>query len=310
MGAVLGELGKKLAERWLSLLVLPGAFYLAMVVAARTLGHRHALDPHRLTTQIATWSKSPAVTGTSGQAVLLAAVVAGAAGVGFAAQAFGAMVERLVLAAGWRTWPWPLRPLAARAIKRRRVLWDADHAMYHRLYDEAEHARTTGIRVDPAERQAAHRRRTRIALERPERPTWSGDRINTVAIRLDRDLNLDLVTVWPYLWLTLPDTTRSEITTVRQALTRATTLAAWALLYLPLAYWWWPAAPTAAIVATTAWQRTRTATDTYAHLIEATARLHLAELADHLGIQHTGPPTAALGATLTHHLRTQPPPPE
>jgi hypothetical protein len=310
MGAVLGELGKKLAERWLSLLVLPGAFYLAVVTAARVLGHRHALDLHRLTTQIATWGKSPAVTSTSGQAVLLAAVLAGAAGVGVAAQALGSMAERLVLAAGWRTWPWPLRSLAARHVGERRVSWDAAHATYHRLYDQAERARTTGARVDPAERHAAYRRRTRIALERPERPTWSGDRIHAVATRLDRDLNLDLATVWPYLWLSLPDTTRSEITAVRQALTRATTLTAWALLYLLLAYWWWPAVPTAAILAVTAWQRTRTAVDTYAHLVEATARLHLAAVAGHLGIQHTGPPTPALGATLTHHLRTQPPPPE
>jgi hypothetical protein len=310
MGAILGELGKKLAERWLTLLVLPGAFYLAVVTVARVLGHRHALDLHRLTTQITAWGKSPTVTATSGQAVLLAAVLAGAAGAGVAAQALGSMAERLVLAAGWRTWPWPLRALAARRVGERRAAWDAGHAAYHRLYEQAERARTAGTRLDPAERHAAYRRRTGIALERPDRPTWSGDRVHAAATRLDRDLDLDLAITWPYLWLTLPDTARGEITAVRQALTRATTLIAWALLYLLLAYWWWPAIPIAVVLAVTARRRTRATVDAYAHLVEATARLHLTDLAGHLGIAHTGPATAALGATVTHHLRTTPPPPE
>jgi hypothetical protein len=150
---------------------------------------------------------------------------------------------------------------------------------------------------------------SRIATEPPDRPTWSGDRINAVTLRLDRDLHLDLAILWPYLWLTMPDATRTEITAARQALARAITFGAWALLYAPLTIWWWPAALLAAILAVTAWQHTRTATDTYAQLLEAATRLHTNDLARQLGINHTEPLNPAMGDTLTDLLRTQPPPP-
>lgn len=44
MGGLLTELGTHLAERRLSLLVLPGALFLAAAFAARTLGHADAVD--------------------------------------------------------------------------------------------------------------------------------------------------------------------------------------------------------------------------------------------------------------------------
>ncbi|RSN04874.1 hypothetical protein DMB42_29205 [Nonomuraea sp. WAC 01424] len=49
---MLSELGKKIAERWLSLLVLPAALFLAVGLAARTLGHAHALNLDWLTAEI------------------------------------------------------------------------------------------------------------------------------------------------------------------------------------------------------------------------------------------------------------------
>ena len=72
-------------------------------------------------------------------------------------------------------------------------------------------------------------------LEEPTCPTWSGDRIHAATVRVERDHHLDLATVWPYLWLTMPDSTRAEITAARDALSRATTLAGWGLLCYP-----WP----------------------------------------------------------------------
>lgn len=47
---------------------------------------------------------------------------------------------------------------------------------------------------------------TRIAQEQPARPTWIGDRIHAVITRLDRDYHLDLATIWPHLWLAMPET--------------------------------------------------------------------------------------------------------
>jgi hypothetical protein len=310
MDVFLGELGRKLAERWLSLLLLPGLLYLAVAVTAHALGHAHALDLHDLTTHITAWATTPPVTTVGGQIFLVAAVLAGAAGAGLAAQALGSAVERVTLAADWRTWPQPLRHLADRRTRKRRATWLAAHTDYHRLRDEAEQSvRATGTRPNHAPRYAAHRKRTRIALEQPDRPTWSGDRIHAVTVRLDRDLHLDLPTIWPSLWLRLPDQARTELTTARTDITRATTLTGWALLYACLAGWWWPAAPTAIVLALVGWHRTRTATDTYARLLEAATRLYLSSLAEPLGIDPATTPPSALGDAITHRLHTQLPPP-
>ena len=245
-----GELGKKPPKRRLTLLILPGALYLAVAATAGGLGHTHALDLHRLTTHVTGWAKSPTATTFGGQVVVAAAVVVGAVVIGLAAQALGSGIEWLVLAAGWGTWPSPLRAWAQRR-----------------------------------------------------------DRIHAVTIRLRRDLTVDLPTVWPCLWLHFPEATRTRVTTARQAITSATTLTGWALLYLPLAWWWWPALPTAATLTTIGWHRIRITTDTYAQLIEAATRRHIRGLATQLGIDLTGKALPAIGATVTQHLRTQPPPP-
>ncbi|MDT0461004.1 hypothetical protein RM550_35745 [Streptomyces sp. DSM 41527] len=321
MGGFLSELGKKLAERWVSLLVLPGALYLAVAATAHTLGHTHPFDLPHLTHQIATWANHPATSTAGGQVVLLAAILAAAAAAGLAAQALGSLAEWLCLAADWPAWPPPLRQLAARQTTRRRNRWARVARIWHQHRDEAARTLVRGQRADPAGRHAAERAMTRIAPEEPCRPTWSGDRLNAVAVRLERDHHLDLATLWPHLWLILPEGTRAEITTTRQALIRATTLTAWALLYLPLAAWWWPAALIAVLLTLIGWARTRTATDTYALLLEATARLHTRDLADRLGLNPTdplrtltpepgdarglnpsGPLTPETGDALTHHL--------
>lgn len=308
----------KLAERWLTLLVLPGAFYLATAATARTLGWAHALDLHRLTTTVTIRMRNPTATTTGGQIVLLAAILAGASAAGLAAQALASVVERLALAPDWRTWPRPLRTVAKQRTTRRRTAWTTAYTDYHQLLATAETRaadRTqppqteSELAVAQGKRHAAYRKWIRVGLEKPDRPTWSGDRLHAVVLRMDRDLHLHLPIVWPYLWIALPEPVRNDLTTARTALTKATALTAWALLYLPLTLWWWPAFPLTAGIALAGWRRTRTTTDTYAELLEATTRLHLTTLATQLGIPHTGAPTPALGDTLTHHLRTHPPAP-
>ncbi len=308
ISGLLDELGQKLADRWLSLLVIPGVFYLAVATCARTLGQRHALNLDDLTSHVTAWTKNPLATTAGGQIVLLAAILAGAAGIGLLAQATGAAVERLALAADWRAWPGPLQAAADKLVARRRQAWNPAHTLYQDLYQQAADDRAAGRpRSDPAERHDAYRAWMRISLEEPDRPTWSGDRIHAVIIRIRRNLGADLAIIWPFLWQILPSDTRTDLITARQAITRATTLTAWSLLYLPLAWWWWPALPTAAIIAATARRRTRTAASTYASLIEAVVRTHITDLADRQGIASAGPPTPALGAALSHLLHTQPP---
>ncbi|SDI89096.1 hypothetical protein SAMN05421869_107373 [Nonomuraea jiangxiensis] len=288
--------------------MLPGALYLAVAAIAVILGRRHALDLPLLADHLTAWAASPGATRAGGQVVLLGAVLAAAAGVGLAAQALNSGAERLILAADWRTWRTPLRQLAAAGVQSRRTQWVTAHRDYHRLYDQAEQARQAGTppgEEQRTERHAAYEKIIRISLEPPDRPTWSGDRIHAAAARLDRDLNVDLPTLWPHL----PDSARTEITTARAALARATAMGGWAVLYLPLTWWWWPAALITALLATIAWQRTRTTAEGYALLLEAATRLHLKGLAENLGIDPADKTPAALGQTLTHQLHTQPPPP-
>jgi hypothetical protein len=72
--------------------------------------------------------------------------------------------------------------------------------------------------------------RARIAPEQSRRPTWSGDRINASPSACAATC-IDLVTIWPCLWLTVPDTVRTQIIAAGgQALARATTLIGWAVL--------------------------------------------------------------------------------
>ncbi|WP_052390312.1 hypothetical protein [Streptomyces sp. NRRL B-24484] len=320
MGGLLGELGKKLADRWLSLLVLPGALYLAVMAVAHTLGQAHALDLQRLTDQITAWAGSPSVRTAGGQTVLLAAVLGGAAGIGLAAQALGSLVERIHLAADWRSWPAPARALARRARDSRNRRWKHYAREWHRLRNadgaRAAMARLAGTDLARTEEQATELRTawtamTRIAPEAPDRPTWTGDRVNAAALRLGRDQNLDLAALWPHLWLVLPDTVRGEITTARQGLTRAAALSAWALLYLPLAAWWWPALLTTTVLAVAGRQRTRAAADTYATLLEATVRLHARDLVARLDPNPADDAVQDTNAALMRQLTpSMPPEPE
>ncbi|MGW1761541.1 hypothetical protein [Streptomyces mirabilis] len=289
MGGFLSALGQKLAERWLTLLVLPGTLFLATATVAHIVGHAHALEYHRLTERITHWAQAPATSNVGGQVVLLGAVLAAAAAAGLAAQGLGTLVQLTVLAANWQTWPGPLRRCALALVTRRRARWTVAADRYLQQLDaDARFLAVNRGRADPASRLAAYNAMQRIAAEEPARPTWSGDRVHSVSVRLERDHHLDLPVLWPHLWIILPESTRAEITTAEQALIRATTLGGWALMYTPLTVWWWPAAPLAAILALTARHRFRSAIDAYAQLLEAAVRIHATDLAARLGIDHSG----------------------
>jgi len=247
VGGFLAEFGKKLAERWLSLLVIPGLLYLGTLAAAHTLGHRHPFDIARIPGQLDAWTTSPGGTMTTSELVLiLIAALLAAAGAGVAAQALGSLTERVWLADRWQSWPPPLRRLAESRTRSRTKRWTTATETYRSQRDikgaQLAHRRAeTPAGLDLGE---AHRVVTRIAQEKPARPTWIGDRVHAVITRLDREYYLDLATIWPNLWLAMPDTARTEITAARESLTRAATLAGWGLLYLVVGALWWPGSAT------------------------------------------------------------------
>lgn len=302
MGGFLSTLGQRLAERWFTLLVLPGALYLAVTLAGLVLGQADALDVSRLTRQITAWSKEPVATSAGGQITLLVAILAGSAAVGLVAQAIGRAIESLTLAADWITWPQPLLRLAGRRVEARQARWDEAHTLYVEAADRALAVRATGVRADRAERDRAYAAMVSIAEACPERPTWAGDRIHSVVLRLGDDLGIDLSRVWPAMWLTLPDTVRAEITAARTGLSNSATLAGWALLYAPLIAWWWPAAVIAVALLATARSRFRSATEEYALVLEAAARVQAVALAQQLALPSAGPFNREAGAELSKYF--------
>jgi len=307
VGDVLAEIGKNLADRWLTLLVLPGALYLAVLGAAHTLGQGHAFDVQRLVHQVSMWATSSAAHSTAALVVVLVAILLGSAAAGTVAQGVGSVIENVWLAGGWRTWPTPLRRIADLRLQDRRKHWEDAHTSYLRERDDAAHARALSrIRnrshtgpVPSVDLTAARERMTRISPEYPGRPTWMGDRIDGVTVRLDRDYDLDLATVWPSLWLVMPEEARTEITTSRQSLTSATTFAGWGVLYLVVGALWWPGILVAASIVTAAYRRARAAADTYALILDAAAHLYSSDLARQVGIAHDGPLDHDTGWKLT-----------
>lgn len=309
MNGFLSELGKRLAEKWLTLLVLPGLLYLGTLAVARTARWAHALDITRIVREIdrLTGQAHPR---TQGFLVLTAVLVLlASAGAGLAAQALGSVVAVVWLAEGWERWPRPARALARRRTAVRTRKWAEAAGAYRAALAAAARAMAlaqaglTPPAAPPGELPRLHRALTDISLEEPARPSRLGDRIAGVAVALDRRLELDLATVWPYLWLTFPENTAREITAARDAFQRAATLAGWGVLCLVPGVLWWPALIAAVALWATAVRRARGAVDAYAAFVAAAVELHTPELVRTLGI---GTPEALdrdTGRALTRRLQ-------
>lgn len=289
----LSALAGKAAEKWLALLVLPGVVYLAGVAAAVVLGHAHALDLAELQLAIDRLAAHPGASNAGAILLVAAGVLAAATLAGLCARGSAVVVERLWTSRGDR---WPARLLVRRRVRR----WRRADAACEAAGTRAELAR-------------AIERRDAIALVRPRRPTWIGDRLHGADQRVYDAYDLDLGAAWPRLWLTVPDAVRVELLSAREAYGAAFGLAGWATLYLLLGAWWWPALPAAAVVAATAWIRGRSATAVFADLVEATVDLHAITLAQELGLTGERPAlTREVGDSITTTLRKDPlpdPPP-
>lgn len=275
MNPLLLTLGTKLTERWLNLLVLPGALFLGVLAAGTTLGHTHWNDISRLTASLDELTARPVMDRTGTAAVAVAAVLLLSAALSLAAQFLGGAVESFWL----RESRFPLD----RRLRRRR------HTAWQRL----DRTRTDAIR-DPATPAAAIERltraRDRIALTPPSRPTWYGDRLAAAAQRVDAAYGIDLAAVWPRLWLTLAEPAQRQIESTRASFATAARLAAWSLGYLAVAAWWWPAALVAAACATVAHTRARASVEALASLVESAVDVHGRELTVLVGLQEPDRP--------------------
>lgn len=282
MTGFLAELGRRLAERWFTLLVLPGLAYLLVAAAALRLGHSGWYDGREL------WDGFTALTEGSPQSrdalvartvLLVLAAVPLSAALGALAQSLAAPVERLLTG----DWPRPLTTLATRLTTRRAVAWRAADEAYEQDGDPAQAARRNALSLVP-----------------PQHPTWLGDRLHAPSVRLRQEYGIDLAIVWPRLWLLFPTTTRDTLTATRSRLDTAFTLGGWALLYLALAVAWWPAAVIAVLMALVAHRRAALAAEAYAELVESAVDLNLDRLLTRLAEPR---PSPQHGRALTERLR-------
>ncbi|MDI3409234.1 hypothetical protein [Streptomyces cavernicola] len=290
MNPLLTTLGSKLTERWLNLLVLPGALFLAVTAVGTTLGHRHWQDLDRLRATLDELAARPALERPGTAALLAALALLAAAAASLAAQFLGGAVEHHWLRH-------PRGPLSRALTERRRRHWTArdekvDAALRQTIADPAPDPggpHPAPHPESPSARALARLRsrieaRDRLALRRPSRPTWYGDRMQTTADRVADAYGVDLAALWPRLWLTLPEPAVRQLQSAGDSFSAAARLAAWALGYALLACWWWPAALIAVGCAAVARTRARTALDALAELIEAAVDVHGRELAARVGL--------------------------
>jgi hypothetical protein len=268
MTAFLGEIGQKLADRWAALLVLPGLLYLTAVTVGVVLGQRRALDYEVASRHAVSLAASPELKSTGGTALIVIALLIGSLAAGLAAAAGGKLVERLWTVQGTHR---PARWLAN---------WR--HSRWLSAATSAARATTRGQWL------AAQARADRICLVEASRPTWIGDRLRACHVRIQASYGLDLAAAWPRMWLIVPDAVRSELGSAQDAFGSAARLAAWAVLYLLLGIWWWPAALIGLGTALAAAVKGRTATGALADLIESAADLYCRDLASQLGEPSVG----------------------
>lgn len=292
MSSFVTEVGKKLAERWVALLVLPGLLFVATATTAAVLGHRHWADVGMLAQRLA--QLAPPGTATSADlsrtVLLLVVLLVASIGSGLLASSLTTPVERAL--AG--RWPSLLRRPARKLTQRRRDAWTHANQEWETASAKNEVARLAEL----AER------RNRIALIEPVRPTWTGDRLDAPLLRVRQEYGLDLTFAWPRLWLLLPETSRTPLTDARRQLDDAARLGGWALLYLALGAVWWPSAIIGLVVGLVCRQRCRSAADVYAGLVEAAVDVHLDDLLDRFTDDH-GVRTARprLGREITDRFR-------
>jgi hypothetical protein len=265
--ALLGEVGRRLSDRWLIRALGPGLLWCAAVfLAARSLD-----DPHAAVLAAADGLDS--LLGRVSLAVVCAvAAVLSAALTALAAIALGSAIRFIWLG----RWPGALARAGAALTARRR------QAMTRRL-------------------AASQRALPEVYL--PARPTWIGDRIRLADDRVAAQYTLRLALVWPRLWLLLDANARAQVTAARERFEQAGVLAGWAVLYLALAPWWWPALPIGLVLAGVGWWRGRGSAALFADVVEATVDLHHRRLVTELGFPVEG--GRALDATTADAVNDQ-----
>ncbi|MFG3350995.1 hypothetical protein [Streptomyces sp. NPDC048001] len=249
--------GAKLAERWAAVSAPALVFWLGGLLAwIHSRGGLHTLK------EPADWlAKQSAPAQITIVLIILLAV-----------SASGVIIERLTtpvlrLLEGWY-WPCFLKPLRHKLVEWKKT--KAEEQMNR--YQELSPAVDTGT-ASPEERTEYGRLtmlQRRSPSPAPDMPTRIGNTLRAAETRPVDKYGLDVVSVWPHLWLLLPDPARKEIATARVSLDASVAACIWGVLFVlfaPWTLWAVPAGLGVAVVAVMAWVPSRA--EVYADLLEA-----------------------------------------
>lgn len=299
MNTLITSLAGKLAERWLAGLVLPGVVFVAVGAMAVRLGHGHWSDLHLLGEELNRFATGP-LARNNGSLLLIAT---GFVLSSVVAAAVAQSLERLVLALWTHDWG----RFGDAMIRRRRRRWDAAMDRYETaLRDKARQLRSPDTHTGPPpDVQALARACDRIALTRPARPTWIGDRMLAAAVRVQAGYGLDLASAWPRLWLLMSEDARGPLVLAQSDFSGAARRVGWGALYMALGLLWWPAALIGLGLCVTGRRQGRSTVSVLADLVEAVVDLHAGALGATLGHATDGVFTKADGDAVTLLLRKE-----
>jgi hypothetical protein len=331
VNALLAGVAGKLADRWVTAVLTPGALLLAAIVIAAKLGQRHALDVARLSRWIDMVAVSPGAHSAGAIVLTAALVLAAAVAAGLVAAALGGLVRRLFLVPGNRppaSWlrAWRLHRWLRADQSARRAGADAIEAERRAVRStEARRSGTSGTGaaggsvIAPeadydadaesararARARAAAARRDAICLTQPDCPTWAADRLRAAGLRVYQAYGLDLEAAWPRLWTLASDAMRTDLADGQEKYATAMGLYGWAVLYLVVGVWWWCGAVAAVMLFVVGYALAREAVDSLAGLAESAADLLGLDLARCLGLTVEGPLTPESGERITALLRKE-----
>ena len=293
MNSFLAEIGKKLADRWLDLLIFPGLIWAGALTAGIQLGQADPFDIRRLESWLNQVAAQPAAH-TAGTVLLvsggllLASAAAGlcVSGIGYALQCLwalsgsGRLARHLVrIRSRW----WQRRTETLRAA--------VATATHPGLRDEDRPTALAAVRV-------AERHRAKLGSSPPVAPTWIGERFRLAANHVSDAYGIDPGLAWPRLWAVLPDNMRADLTAAQDAYAGAARLLGWGLVYAVTGAIWWPAVIVGAVVSVGGWWRARGTASIVADLIETAFDLYLVDLSEKLRSYSGERMTPALGRKL------------
>jgi hypothetical protein len=275
----------KLAERWVAAILSPAfIFWTGGILVAGQLDNL-------------AW-KFGSITGTEQVAVLVGAFVLVAV-----SGAVVAAVSPSIIRALEGYWPRPLNLLAG-ALTRRRSDHDQRTAERWRMLARAQ--------ADGTMTTQQHREYARLDMligrtpPQPDTrmPTRLGNILRAAEQRPRDRYGLEAVACWPRLWLVLPDTARTEVSTARHELDVRAELWLWAILFSTWAVYTWWAPLIAVTVAAAVYRSLCERAVIYGDLFVATYDLYRVELYRALAWPLPDAPQheAAAGAALSRYL--------